>query len=76
MHGITEHEKSAPKADAKVHDGIWLELRMKSDESIIGTANGVIRAKTGRRLPEDQRWRAEEVLTFEEYHPALDTCAG
>ena len=27
---------SGPKVDARFHDGIWLGLRMKSDESIIG----------------------------------------
>ena len=55
--------KSGPKVDAKLHDGIWLGLRVKSDESIIGTPNGVIKAKTVRRLPVDQRWRTEEVLS-------------
>ena len=50
------------KVDAKFHDGIWLGLRMKSDESIIGTPSGVIKAKTARRLPEG--WCAEEVLTY------------
>ena len=49
--------------DAKFHDGTWLGLRMKSDESIIGTPHGVIK-KTVRRLPEDQRWCAEEVLSI------------
>ena len=56
--------KSAPKADAKFHDGVWLGLRMKSDESIVGTPNGVIKAKTVRRLPEEQRWCAEDVLSM------------
>ena len=56
--------KSAPKMYAKFHDGIWLGLRMKNDESIIGTPNGVIKAKTVRRLPVDQRWCAEEVLSI------------
>ena len=37
---------------------------MKSDESIIGTLNGVIKAKTVRRLPEDQKWCAEEVFNI------------
>ena len=55
---------SGPKVDARFHDGIWLGLRMKSDESIIGTPNGVIKAKTVRRLPEDQRWRTEEVSSI------------
>ena len=51
------------KVDAKFYEGIWLELRMKS-ESIIGTPSGVSTAKTVRKLPEDQIWRAEEVLSF------------
>ena len=32
-----ETNKSAPKVDAKFHDGLWLGLRMQSDEWIIGT---------------------------------------
>ena len=39
---------------------------MKSDESIIGTPKGVIKAKTVRRLPKDQRWCAEELLNLRE----------
>ena len=45
--------RSAPKVDFQ--GGTWRGLRMKSDESIVGTPNGVIKAKTVRRLPEDQR---------------------
>ena len=56
-----EHEQ----ADAKFDDGKRLGLRLKSDESITGTPNGVIRAKTVRRLPEDHRCRAVEVLNFQ-----------
>ena len=56
--------KCVPKADAKFHEGKWLGLSMKSDESIIGTPNGVIKAKTLGRLPENQRWCAEEVLSI------------
>ena len=52
------------KVDAKFHEGIWVGLNMKSDESIIGTPNGVFKAQTVRRLPEDQRWCAEEVLNI------------
>ena len=55
--------KSAPKADAKFQDGIWLGLRTRSDESIIGTPNGVIKAKTVRRLPEERRWYPEDVFS-------------
>ena len=54
--------KSGPKADAKFHDGIRLGLRMKSDETIIETPIGMIKAKIVRRFAEDQSWCAEEVL--------------
>ena len=37
---------------------------MKIDESITGTPNGVMKAKTLRRPPEDQSWRAEEVFNI------------
>ena len=56
--------KSGPKMDAKFHDGKWLGLTVKSDESIIGTPREVIKAKTVRRLPEYQRWRAEKVMNI------------
>ena len=55
--GTRGHDAQAP-----AHDGIWLGLRTKSDEWIIGTPNDVIKAKTVRRLAEDQRWCVEEVL--------------
>ena len=65
MHMMSKNtSKSGPKLDAKFHEGIWLGLRMKSDESIIGTSNGVMKAKTVRRLLQDERWRAEEVLNI------------
>ena len=53
--------KSVPQVDAKFHDGVWQGLRTNSDESIIGTPNRVIKAKTVRRLLEDQRWCEEEM---------------
>ena len=56
--------KSRTKADAKLHEGMWLGLRLRNDESIIWTPSGVIQAKTIRRLLEDQRWRADEVLNI------------
>ena len=48
--------KSGPKVNAKFHDEICLGLRAQSYESIIGTPSGsLIKAKTVRRPPEDQR---------------------
>lgn len=48
--------REVPETDARFYDGIWLGLLAKSDEDIIGTSRGVIRARTIRRLPGDQRW--------------------
>ena len=36
-------------------------MRMRSDEIIVGTADGVIKARTIRRRPEGEQWSAEEV---------------
>ena len=42
-----------------MHDGVWLGLLVKSDEHIIGTPNGIVRARTVRRLTPDRQWSAE-----------------
>ena len=42
--------KSGPKADAKFHEGMWLGLSDQSHDI--------------KRLREDQRWRADEVLNI------------
>ena len=49
------------------------EMRTKSGELIIGTTSGVIKAKTVRRLPEEQRWCAEDV--FEHTRNTVKPCA-
>jgi len=41
-------------------EGIWLGLR-QSDEALIGTENGIVKARTIRRLPEMSRWDPEQV---------------
>ena len=45
-----------PDSEAKIHVGIWLGLRSKSDEDIIRTPRRIVRARAIRRLPADQRW--------------------
>ena len=36
-------------------DGIWLGLRRKTDEDIIGTPDGIVRTRSVRRIAEGQR---------------------
>ena len=44
------------KGEAKLREGIWLGLKSRSDEAIVGTATGVVKARTIRRLPKEKRW--------------------
>ena len=44
--------------DPSFEEGIWLGLVGKSDEDIVGTPQGVVRARSIRRLPADQRWNS------------------
>ena len=44
------------KVEPKMKEGLWLGIRHRSDEAIIGTTGGVVKARTIRRLPKDQRW--------------------
>ena len=49
------------KDEPRLKEGIWLGLRMRSDEALIGMAEGVAKARTIRRLPKSQRCDAELV---------------
>lgn len=47
------------KMDDRVQEGIFLGMRLKSDEIIVGTAKGAVKARTIKRLPEDQQWNRD-----------------
>ena len=49
------------KGDAKLREGIWLGVKSRSDEAIIGTDPGAVKARTARRLPKEQRWDADAI---------------
>ena len=36
--------------------GVWLGHTRDSNETVIGTAEGVVRAYAVKRMPEDERW--------------------
>ena len=52
------------KMDAAMEPGVWLGRSEESDEHLVGTPRGVIRARTVRRLIPDKRWNAEVFLGF------------
>ena len=49
------------KIDSTWNSGIWLGLRGRTGEHIVGTPEGVIKAFTVRRRSEDERWSGKEV---------------
>ena len=53
--------KPVPKMQERFHEGIFLGMRMRLDEIIVGTADGVIKARTIRRRPKGEQWSAEEL---------------
>ncbi len=53
------------KFDATWREEVWLGIKLESGESIIGTNEGVVKARDFRRKPENGgRWRAEDVDKF------------
>ena len=50
------------KAESGTHEGIYLGVRIQTAESLIGTDDGIMCARTIRRMPSEQRWRKEKVL--------------
>ena len=49
----------------RMREGIWLGMRMRTNEALISTPAGVVKAKTIRILPEDEKWSAAMILEVE-----------
>ena len=56
--------RRAQKMDSAMEPGIWLGRSEESDEHLVGTPRGVLRARTIRRMVPDNRWDAEAFLGF------------
>ena len=59
-----------PLKTAKVHqqrlepnmfEGIWLGINARTEEAFIGTDKGVVKCRTIKHLPEEEKWNAELV---------------
>ena len=64
-------------ADTRVGEGIWVGIREKSGESIIGTEKGVVKARTVRRKSVEDRWKAyaiKEVVATPEKPSIAERC--
>ena len=55
--------KRASRLEDKFLPGIYFGQALRMDESLIGTQNGVVRARTLRRLPEGDRQDRELLLS-------------
>ena len=46
----------------RLREGIWLGMRLRTNEALIGTPGGVVKARTIRILPEDEKWSGVSIL--------------
>ena len=58
----SKKDKSKDKLNPKFEYGIWLGVHSRSNEDIVGTDQGVVRASTIKVAPEDERWSSDSVL--------------
>lgn len=54
---VSSHPRS--NMEENFEEGIFLGMRLRSDEVVIGTTGGVIKARSVRRKPEAERWDKE-----------------
>ena len=54
------HPIHAP--EPRHEEGVWLGMDMRSTEVLIGTPSGVVKARSVRRRPDDERWDIDNVL--------------
>ena len=50
-----------PNTDSRYIDGVWLGLRMGTEEYLVGNKDGVFKARTVRRKPPESRWDFKQV---------------
>ena len=52
----------------RMREGIWLGMCMRTNEALIGTPGGVVKARTIRIPPEDEKWSAAMILEVRGTH--------
>jgi len=60
----SKNDKSKDKLNPKFEYGVWLGVHSRSNEDIIGTDQGVVRASAIKKLPEDEQWDSEKVISI------------
>ena len=58
---IRKGKTQEDKLESEMKEGVWLGHARNSNEVLIGTEHGVVRAYDVRRMPEGQRWNGEAI---------------
>ena len=53
--------KDRSKVEANWEDGVWLGISRESNEILVGTKNGVMRAYALKQRPADERWDEKQI---------------
>ena len=61
---LKDNKAEKGKLETHMAEGVWLGHSRSSNEILIGTPSGVIRAYDVRRMPEDKCWDGEAVLSM------------
>ena len=61
FHEARPHKERRDKFDSECHEGVWLGHTRNSNEALVGTAEGVVRAYSIRRQEEDRRWSSRMI---------------
>ena len=57
-------DKRRDKLNPKFEQGVWLGIHGRSNEDLVGTEQGVVRASVVKKVPEDERWCKESVMNI------------
>ena len=59
---VADKRKAKIEMEPRFMDGIFLGLTDRSDEILVYGSEGVRKARTIKRRPEEERWRHDEVM--------------
>ena len=49
----------------KMSEGIWLGIVERTQETIVGTERGIVKCRTVKRFPEEQRWDGQLAMKIQ-----------
>ena len=61
LYRILDNKHNVDKHDARWREGIWLGIIPRTNEDLVGTPQGVVKASAIKRLSADSRWDVEAV---------------